>query len=230
MKESNSFLIAGFSGAFIVKLFSLSDYIFWFLSSIIHEGGHMFFALYAGCPAIPAIRLDGHAMCLQRDQVIWAALLLWILIGTVANTNRRYLGNGFFIILAVYPLTAFIPPVREILHLLSGHIAELVIGGVFLWRGLTGKSVQQAADRFASAVLGSYLFLSNSWLCFSISFIRSSRMKYYENGSFGLTNDYIRIADEILGVPLQAVAVPMLFVCLAGLVLTCYAARPFIDR
>jgi hypothetical protein len=37
-----------------------------------------------------------------------------------------------------------------------------------------------------------------------------ARATYHENGSFGFTNDYLRVAQEVLGCRLQTVAALML--------------------
>jgi hypothetical protein len=42
-----------------------------------------------------------------------------------------------------------------------------------------------------------------------------ARATYHENGSFGFTNDFLRVANEVLGCSLQTVAAFMLVASLA---------------
>ncbi len=66
-------------------------------------------------------------------------------------------------------------------------------------------------------MLGWYLLGTNVHLCCGLMFSSSSREWYAENGSFGLTNDMIRVAEDVLNWRLQSVAFLMLLVSLAVL-------------
>ena len=52
----------------VLTLTPILQYMGWFLGSLCHETGHVAAAWAMGCPAFPAIRLDGHAAALHREQ------------------------------------------------------------------------------------------------------------------------------------------------------------------
>ncbi len=170
----------------------------------------MFFSIFTGCPAIPAIRLDGHAMCMHRPQILIMAIGIWVIIIMAVMQYEKIVGVFKYPIIVIYPLVAFIPWLRDLFHLFAGHLAEISIAGVFIWRGLTGKAVQNVGDRIASGILGWFLIFRNGWLFFSISFFSTSRAKYYSHGSFGLDNDLVRIARDYFSLPVSAIAIPLM--------------------
>ena len=201
----------------------------WLFSSIIHEAGHTLYALFVGCPALPGIRLDGHAATVHGEQMLWLTLIVWAALGYLAwlswrtyNTLLRFLGMSPAVL---YPLLAYHEPTREVTHLLSGHLGELVFAGVFFWRSATGWYVGGSADRAANSMIGWYLVLSNAYLAYGLVYLPSIRKWYFSSGSFGLTNDYLRVAHEWLRADVSRVAWPMFLVSLAVLPLSLLAAR-----
>jgi hypothetical protein len=190
----------------------LLKYMGWFLASLVHETGHAAAAWAMGCPAIPAIRLDGHAAAVHGEQSkIFAACVL-VALGIYAWRRRSKLLGALAI---VYPLLAF-TGVRDGLFLLAGHLSEIAFGGVFFWRALVGGFTQSRAERAAYAACAWYFVVSNVWLAGGLIFSESVRAWYRGSGSFGLENDYLRLAKS-LHVGVGAVAFFMLLVALATL-------------
>ena len=70
-----------------------------------------------------------------------------------------------------------------------------------------------------------YLLLENLWLCGRLMFSPAGRAWYRGSGSFGLTNDYVRVANDLLGTSLETVAAGMFLVGLAVLPLSLLLAR-----
>ena len=102
-------------------------------------------------------------------------------------------------------------PAREVLHLAAGHLAEFGFACMCLFRALSGGYTDSRAERGLWGMLGWYLLGRNLWLCWGLVSSSGARALYHSNGSFGLTNDYIRLADDALGWQLQTVAGVMLF-------------------
>jgi hypothetical protein len=189
----------------------------WLLGSLFHETGHVAFAWFVGCPAFPAISLEGHAAAFHQDphatvRLAVAAGLVFAAWGSLATGRWRGLAFG---LLFAWPFLAFARPLREIGFLLSGHLGELVFAGVFLWRARTGGHVEREAERPLYACVGWFLIGRNAVLSFGLAFVPAARAAYHGNGSFGLANDYVRVAAEWLHVPLAAVGGFMLLVSLA---------------
>ena len=68
-----------------------------------------------------------------------------------------------------------------------------------------------------STVLGWFLLGKNVVLTGGLVFSEAARARYAANGSFGLTNDYLRLSHELLGWPLEAVGLLMSLAALAVL-------------
>jgi len=205
-------------GALLAPVFSLTpilQYMGWFLGSLCHEIGHCAIAWLAGCPAFPAISLAGHAMAQYSGQQFALALLFWGAFGWLAWQTRRdrRVALVFAAFALVYPAFAF-TKMRDFFFLLGGHLGELAFAGVFFWRALTPRS---PVERAMSAMVGWFLVGRNVWLAGGLLWSDEVRGWYARSGSFGLTNDYIRLARDVLAVDLSVVAFFMLLVALAPL-------------
>ena len=213
-------------GALLAPVFSLTpilQYMGWFLGSLCHEIGHCAVAWLAGCPAFPAISLAGHAMASYSGQQIALALLFWGGIGWLAWRTRedRKVAVIFAAFALLYPAFAF-TRMRDFFFLLGGHLGELAFAGVFFWRALTPRS---QVERSMSAMVGWFLVGRNVWLASGLIWSAEVRGWYARSGSFGLTNDYIRLARDVMRVDLSVVAFVMLLVALAPLPLAFVLAR-----
>lgn len=199
----------------VLGLTPLLQYMGWFLRSLCHEMGHSTIALFFGMPAYPAIRIDGHAASIHQPQVMAIAVFVWAFVVWLVWLLRR--NRPACIALAAlaltYPLLAF-TGAKELLHLLGGHLGELAFAAVFLWRALSGGFSRNPVERLLYGGVGWYLVGSNVRLCAGLAFSPNVRAWYEGSGSFGLTNDYLRISEDVLQVPLTTVAVAMLFVSL----------------
>lgn len=187
----------------------------WFLGALFHESGHTVTALAFGMPAYPAISLRGHAASIHQDQIAFMVFLLWAVLGYVTWHLRHHRAAlvSLTIAVAVYPVIAF-TDLKESLFLIGGHGGELAMATVCLWRALTGGFTHNLLERGLHSVLGWYLVGSNVWLCGGLATSAAARAHYAANGSFGLTNDYIRLADDVLGIGLPQVGAMMLMVSL----------------
>ncbi len=195
------FLLIGLVLAPVFSLTPLLQYMGWFLGSLTHEMGHTAVAWAAGCPAFPAIRLDGHAAAIHQAQSLPLALAVWCGLGYLAWQRR----GAWFALPAVYPLFAF-TGLREFFFLCGGHLGELTFAAIFFWRALVGGYTDSASERAAHATVAWFLFFRNLFLSGGLLLSEAARAAYAANGSFGLRNDYIRIADDLLGVDLGVVA------------------------
>jgi hypothetical protein len=183
----------------------------WFLASLVHEMGHAAVAWSFGMPAIPAISLEGHAAAVHSQQQVF--LVLMVSAGLAVAAWRCLAGpakwTALALALAVHPLLAF-TGAKDLLHLLAGHGGELVFATLCLWKALDGGFTSSRLERALYSTLGWYLVGKNAWLCFGLATNAGARATYNENGSFGFTNDYLRVANEVLGWRLETVAALML--------------------
>jgi hypothetical protein len=197
LPESWFFLLVGLALAPVLTFAPLLQYVGWFLTSLFHETGHAALSWLFGCPAFPAIRLDGHAAAVHGEQNrLLCALVLFGLVALTWMCRRRpvlrvVLGAS----VVAYPFLA-LSGAREIVFLAGGHLGELAFATVFLSRCLSGGFTESHAERAAHGLLGWYLLLRHAWLVGGLFLSEPARQAYARSGSFGLTNDYIRLAGE----------------------------------
>lgn len=182
----------------------------WFLAALVHEMGHAAAAWSCGMPAVPAISLEGHSAAVHSAQLWFVAL--GVLALALFGITRLFTGRARWIAAALcvplYCALAF-SELRELFHLLAGHAAELGFAGLCLVKALEGGFTHSRVERALHSTVGWFLVGRNAWLTFGLATSRSARALYHANGSFGLTNDYIRVADDVLGWQLQSVALAM---------------------
>ena len=208
-------------GAFLAPAFTftpLLQYMGWFFGSLCHEMGHCFIAWTAGCPSFPAISLAGHAMARYSEQQVALAVLMWGVVGGLAwhNRSNRMLFVVFGAATLLYPAFAF-TGMREFFFLMGGHIGELALAAVFFQRAIDGGFTDSQAERAAYATMAWFLMGQNVWLTGGLLWSAEVQAWYARSGSFGLTNDYIRVARDVLRVDLSVVAGFMLLVSLLPL-------------
>jgi hypothetical protein len=223
------YLAAGVVLAPVLTLTPILRYIGWFLASLVHESGHCAMSWALGCPAFPAIRLDGHAAAIHGPQQILVAGAVWVALAALAWKVRSR--GGWFVgavaAAAVHPVLVLVEGAREAAFLLAGHLGELAFATVFLWRAGTGGFTSSRVERGLYAVLGLYLVGRNAWLAGGLVWSDDTRAAYATNGSFGMENDYTRLAREVLGGSTEAVALAMLAVTVATLGIAWALARAF---
>lgn len=210
----------------VLTLTPVLRYMGWFLGSLCHETGHAAAAWAVGCPAFPAIRLDGHAAAVHREQQpLLVALALAGLLAFAWRARRHPARLTLAAaLLAAYPIVA-LTPVREGLFLLAGHLGELAFASVFVVRGLDGGFSGSFAERCAHAGVAAYLVLRNARLAFGLLTSDAAREAYEASGSFGLVNDLLRFSREVLGTPsLVPGALTVLAACLVPVLLAVFGA------
>ncbi len=225
------FLLVGAVTAPVFALTPLLSFMGWFVGSIAHELGHTLVAWFFGIPSFPAIRLDGHAATVHEEPVFFFAVVLWIaLVGgaTRVGTGRVRIA-AVAVALVGYPLLTW-TSAQPLLVLAGGHLTELAIGAVFLWRAMTGGFTASVAERGLYGTIGWLLVGTNVVLTARLVVSDQARDLYRGSGSFGLTNDYIRIANGFAEGSVPFVAGVMTLVGIGVVVATVLAARPFVGR
>jgi hypothetical protein len=222
------YLLAGAALAPVLTLTPILRYMGWFLASLVHETGHCVASWALGCPAFPAIRLDGHAAAVHGPQSL--ALAAVVFVGICALAWRFRAHRGWFALLVaaavVHPLLA-LTRAREAFFLAAGHLGELAFATVFLWRAGTGGFTSSGAERGLYATLGFYLVARNALLAGGLVWSEDTKATYATNGSFGMENDYVRLGAEVLGWSTDSVALVMLVVTLLTLPAAWALARVF---
>ena len=206
-REPWLYLALGLATAPVFGLTPILKYMGWFLAALVHEMGHAGFAWLCGMPAFPAISLAGHAAAIHGEQQLFVVLVIAALLGSSAW--RFFEGRARTLALVVlgvlYPAIA-LTGAKELLHLLAGHGAELVFATLCLWKTLDGGFTGSRTERALYGTVGWYLAGKNALLAFGLATSAAARAEYRANGSFGLTNDLIRAAEDVLAWRLETVA------------------------
>ncbi len=201
----------GLATAPVFALTPILQYMGWFLASLVHEMGHAAFAWTCGMPAIPAISPAGHAAAVHGEPS--TALALFVLAALLFGAWRLFEGRArvvaMVVVALVQPALAF-THAKDLVFLLSGHAGELAFATLALWKALDGGFTSSQLERALYGTVGWYLAGKNVFLCVGLMTSAGSRALYASNGSFGMTNDYIRAAEDVLGWRLETVALLML--------------------
>ncbi|MEO1700292.1 MAG: hypothetical protein AAFU73_23600 [Planctomycetota bacterium] len=197
-RNAVQFLLLGVPLAAAFTLTPLVRFMGWFIASLVHELGHTLAGWFMGCPSWPAISLSGEAMA-RHGEPLWAVRIA--ILALCVYGIRQVLAGGAqiaaFAGLALVYAALIFTPLGEMLFLASGQGLEVVGACVCLWRAATAEACKHDAERAAYAMVGWFLAGRNLWLSFGLAFSESARAEYAGNGSFGLTNDYIRLAGEL---------------------------------
>jgi hypothetical protein len=173
-----------------------------------------------GCPAYPAIRLDGHAVAIHREQEPVICILVGLGLAGFAwasRTSPRRLAVALAL-LVVYPVAA-LTEVHEALFLLAGHLGELAFAAYALSRAIDGGFSGTLAERFAHSGVGCYLLGRTGALSIGLLTSDAARAAYATNGSFGLENDLLRFARGCLHTPSPAAGALLLLGIAAAIAL-----------
>ena len=210
------YLLAGLCLAPVFGLTPFLELVGWYFAALIHELGHTSAAWLVGVPAIPTLGITAEAATIHGEQQVPLALAVWIASAVLVwRVREPSLRSGLLALLMIsYPVLAF-GPLREVVLLSSGHIFELVIAGLFLERALSGGLTSSQAERLLYSVVGWFLVGRNAVLTLGLTLSPAARADYEESGSFGTTNDYVRLA-EALECRLQLIAACMTLAALAA--------------
>jgi len=122
------------------------------------------------------------------------------------------------VVAIVQPALAF-TYAKDLVFLLSGHGSALAFATLALWMTFDGGFTSSRPERALYVTVGSCLAGKNVFLCVGLMTRVGSRALDTSNGSFGMTNDYIRAAEDVFGWRLETVALVMLFASLATILL-----------
>ncbi len=206
------FLLSGLVLAPILTFTPILRYMGWFLGSLFHETGHAAMGWLLGCPTVPAIRIDGHAAAIHGEpSMLLRGMVMVALAALLVRFRARPVGRvALGLALLCYPAIAY-TETREVAFLVAGHLGEAGFATVLLLQALDGGFSGTPEERATHSMVGWYLVGRNVSLCGGLVFQSAARSAYAESGSFGLVNDYLRLARHF-GIGLEPIALVMLVV------------------
>jgi hypothetical protein len=110
-----------------------------------------------------------------------------------------------------------------------GHGAQLIVAAIFLFRACTGVAEVYPGERWLYGVVGWCLLGHAMGLCWSLLYDPAFQHSYLM-GKRGIDNDFVRLAQEHLGMGIRSVAWSNLLLALLVPVGVALAARWWLRR
>lgn len=203
--------------AILALSFPLVDGILSALLTVFHELGHTVCGWIFGFPGLPAfdLKYGGGVTTMQARSPLILAVVVLGLLWCATQLWRNPRGRGVVILALGGYLLASITRLHRMLISMAGHGGELVLGGIFLYRGATGRAVLREEERPLFATVAWYTILRGVLLAWGLIRDPVARARYGAAKGGGHWMDFSRLAERDLGVPLEWVAGAFLVACLA---------------
>jgi hypothetical protein len=197
----------------LAKLLWIPNYVFNFLTTLVHECGHALFAWLMGRVSIPTVSIAGGGVTVWGERHLALCAAIEIGLGFLA---WRYRKIPLFAAAVVYPLLALFA--NEIVVVAGGILLEIG-GAVACFVVVLAVDLRRPFERPIYALWGWWMLLNRAWE--TILMLRSPahwvRQKVIDSGlAAGLTSDLERFRAA-LGVSHETVLWGVLALCVAAL-------------
>ncbi len=217
----------GLTLALATQLAPVLQMLIQYMVVLVHELGHAAAGWLFGFPSVPAFDFmygGGVTTHAERSKTLVLLVLgaggfgLWSL-----REHPRLMRFGLATC-GLY-LLAIGVGADEALILAMGHGAELGFAGLFFYRALTGSGCHLEAERPLYAWLAGHIVLFDLRFAWGLATSAAERARYGAAKGGGHWMDFSRLADEVLHVPLEGLAVAFGLLCLVPLPLAWRLAR-----
>ena len=201
-KEATAALTIGLIAALLITLgdFKFVRFIIHHFVTLVHEFGHAFFSWLQGYFAIPAFDFThGGGVTMTNERAsIGIRIGVFVCFGILAWKFHKYkLILIPTIIIAALILLSILTNKTELVLVYMGHGTVLLMGGIFLFRGLSNVSVHHFAERVIYFFLGFFSILEEYMFTRRVIENPGYRELYLE-GKGGILNDFDRIGDILM--------------------------------
>ena len=202
----------------IAKLLYLPNYVFNFLTTLVHEIGHSLAAWLMGMPSFPTVSVAGGGFTPWREQMILVCFFIMAALGFCLYQfrERKRLRIVLGVALALYPILAFLGPANLIAT--AGGIFLEIAGAGVCFTVVLAMPLRRPFERPLYALWGFWMLLNRAWE--SILMLKSPA--YFDEQAIiqsglaaGITSDLGRLRTE-LNVSDQVILLVILFLCLAA--------------
>lgn len=206
------------AGIVLALLILASQQVIFLLSPVItlvHELGHTLTNWIFGYPAIPAFDfMHGGGFTFNVERMPFLIGLMYCGFGYLFYVYwQNYLTARVLLGVAIsYTFCAF-TGIHEFFVIAMGHGFELVFGGIFLARAMSGYACRYSVERPLYAMLAAYVIFYDIQFSWRLIFDQTTRA-IYNQGKAGIDHDLVRIAQDVWNVDLSFVASGMLLATL----------------
>jgi hypothetical protein len=199
-------LVLGLAAAWLLQPWLPANFT-WLLSALPHEMGHATAGCLLGRPSAPAIALHGEAWTGIAERQNW---LCWLLAASATATAfavraRRGIAGLVLGLAVVLPVLAY-RPAAEVVIAAAGHAGELLFAAYCFATAWSGGRTDTPAERLAAAFAGGLLQATNLRLGHGLHSDDGARAFYATNGSLGLKNDLLVLAEDLCHCRLETAA------------------------
>lgn len=208
--DLSSILVLGSGLAAVFVVFALPPLVFLldFGRTFVHEFGHTAACWFFAHPASPSFDLisgGGATMYDERSNwllagIIAAALLL------IARYRRNRLTSALLAGATGLYVALLLTPAHEVVILLAGHGAELLVAGFLIYRVIAGGRAMGVFQRNAYAFAGLFIILQGATFSYRLLTSTGYRMMYESTEGAGFEMDFTRVAHEFLRMDVTWVA------------------------
>ncbi len=190
-------LIIGIALGVATFYFPFTRFIFSYLTILIHEFGHAFFAWIYGSPALPAFDFTYGggvtAHFAQRKEIYYCTFALLIYgLWFLRHNLIPLICNILFLI--IFCLT-FNNDWADIIRIYMGHGTEIAIAGIFLYRGLTGSQSENLAEQTIYFATAFFIFCQN--IDFAYHLQNDVQFLFeYKQGKGDITHDFHKLSRD----------------------------------
>ncbi len=186
------------------------------LNTLFHEFGHSVAGWLFARPSVPAFDLahgGGVALIHDRSPALLIVIYL-VLAGLILLYRRNWLTLA--LLLGLVGLHAWLVSGRgeKVVIGFMGHGGELLFGLLFLYRGLTGRTVAHELERLAYAACGWFVVLNATIFAWGLTFSGFTRAWYARGHGGGIRNDFEILARDHFHVGIETVSGFYLLLCL----------------
>ena len=203
----------------VVFAVPLLKHIFSTLTILVHEMGHMIFGWVLGYPSAPAFDLTyGGGVTFHTDRSTLLLIVIYALLAFLVFSFRKNIRALIFLLMIMlvhFALT--ITSWNQVVILFMGHGTELLIAGIFFYRGLSGAAVVHSVERPLYASIALFIVFSDLNFSYRLMTNPFARAEYADAKGGGHWMDFSRIAIDYLNVNLTSVAFVFFVCCLITL-------------
>jgi hypothetical protein len=198
----------GLAAALGASVYPAANFFLNFIRTFIHEFGHTVACWFFAHPSAPSFNIaTGGGMTVYDDRNNWllaGIFAVFLLMLFLYRKNR--LTVSLLLAGAITYIMLLATDVHEIVILLSGHGAELLVAGILMYRVLGDRRIVGKLQRPAYALTGCFILLQGATFSYQLFTSHVYRHSYEVTKGAGFEMDFTRIAHDFLGVEVRYIA------------------------